>query len=258
MEQSAIKKGDFVKISYTAKLEDGTVIDTTDADVAKEHGIFNENAKYGDIVVVVGERHVIQGLDEALEGKEVGFKGEVTVPPEKAFGEYDPENKEVVSIARFKEKPRVGERIRVGERTGVVERVVGRRAIVDFNHPLAGKTIIFELEIKEKIEDDVEKVKALFFINTGKEVDVKIDGKKVIVEIPKGASIDQYFIIGKFAAVSSIFKHLDVEEVEIVERFTKKEEKPIEEEKSTEEAKEEEAKEEAKSESEEEAKTEEN
>lgn len=257
MEQSAIKKGDFVKISYTAKLEDGTVIDTTDADVAKEYGIFNENARYGDIVVVVGERHVIQGLDEALEGKEVGYKGEVTVPPEKAFGEYDPENKEVISITRFKEKPRVGERIRVGERTGIVERVVGRRAIVDFNHPLAGKTIIFELEIKEKIEDDVEKVKALFFINTGKEVDVKIDGKKVIVEVPRGASIDQYFLIGKFAAVSSIFKHLDVEEVELVERFTKKEEKPIEEEKSEEEEAKE-VKEEAESETKEEAKNEEN
>ena len=251
MEQSAIKKGDFVKISYTAKLEDGTIIDTTDANIAKEHGIFNESARYGDIVVVVGERHVIRGLDEALEGKEVGFKGEITVPPEKAFGEYDPENKEVISITRFKEKPRVGERIRVGDRMGIVERIVGRRAIVDFNHPLAGKTIIFELEIKEKIENDVEKVKALFLINTAKEVDVKIDGNKVIVEIPGGVSIDQYFAIGKFAAVNGIFKHLGVEEVNIVEKFMRKEEKPIEEVKS------EETKEESKEESNEESKNEE-
>jgi FKBP-type peptidyl-prolyl cis-trans isomerase SlyD len=217
-----VQKGDFVRISYTAKLEDGTVIDSTDEDVAKEHGVYEEHAKYGDIVVVVGEGHVIKGLDEALEGKEVGFKGSVEVPPEKAFGEYDPENKEVISISRFKERPEPGTRVRVGERVGIIERVIGRRAVVDFNHPLAGKTITFDFEIKEKIESPKEKIKSIFMIHTGREVSVGLDGKKAVIEVPRGLSLDQAFLLGKYAAVNDIFRLTDVEEIELVEKFEKK------------------------------------
>jgi FKBP-type peptidyl-prolyl cis-trans isomerase SlyD len=114
----------------------------------------------------------------------------------------------------------------VDNRVGVVERIIGRRAIVDFNHPLAGKNIIFEFEIKKKIVDDAEKAKALFLIYTGREVDIKVNGRKIIVELPRELSIDQYFAIGKFSAINGIFKHLDVDEVEIIERFRKEEEKP--------------------------------
>ena len=223
----AIKAGDFIRISYTAKLEDGTVIDATDEEVAKEHGIYNENARYGDIAIVVGEGQVVKGLDEALIGKEVGFKGEVVVPPEKAFGEYDPENKEVVSVTRFKEKPKPGQKVRIGNKIGTVERVIGRRAIIDYNHPLAGKTLIFDVEVKELVEDVAEKVKALFFINTGIDVNVEVKDKKAIVEVPKGAYFVQNFIIGKFTAIHTIFKYLDIDEVDLVEKFTKEEQKSI-------------------------------
>ncbi|WP_456370659.1 FKBP-type peptidyl-prolyl cis-trans isomerase [Geoglobus sp.] len=215
-----IKKGDFVRIGYTAKLEDGTVIDSTDESVAKEHGVYEEGARYGDIVVVVGEGHVLRGLDEDLEGKEVGYKGTVEVPPEKAFGEYDPDNKEVVSVTKFSERPVPGQRVRVGEKTGTVEKVIGRRAIVDFNHPLAGKKIIFEYEIKELIEKPEEKVKYLFLIYTGRELVPEIEDGRVVVEVPKDAAFNQYFLLGKFTVVDQIFKHLpEVKEVVFTEKF---------------------------------------
>lgn len=217
----AIKKGDIIRISYTAKLEDGTVIDTTDEKVAKEFGIYNENMRYGDVYVIVGEGNVVKGFDEDLEGKEVGYKGEVIVPPEKAFGKYDPTNKEVISIARLKEKPKVGDKIRVGDRVGVVERIIGRRAIIDFNHPLAGKTLKFEYEIKEKIDDPADKIKAIFMIYTGREVNVTIDGKKARIEVPRDFHFMPYAPLGKVSALSRIFKYLDIEEVEIVERHKK-------------------------------------
>ena len=54
-KSSKISKGDFIRISYIAKLEDGTIIDTTDEEIAKQNDIYNENARYGDIYVVVGE-----------------------------------------------------------------------------------------------------------------------------------------------------------------------------------------------------------
>ncbi len=222
-----IKQGDFIKISYTAKLEDGTVIDTTDEKVAKEYGIYDENGRYGDIVIVVGEGNVVKGLDEQLVGKEVGFKGEIVVPPEKAFGEYDPKKREIVSIRKFPERPKPGQRVRLGNRVGTVERVIGRRVIVDFNHPLAGKTIIFDIEIKEKVEKLEEKIKALFVMYTGLDVEVEVSDTTARVLIPKGASLNQIFVIGKYDAVSKAFKLLNIDTIEIVEKFVKEEENKL-------------------------------
>jgi len=222
-----VRQGDFIKISYTAKLEDGTVIDTTDEKLAKEYGLYDENGRYGDIVIVVGEGNVVKGLDEQLVGKEVGFKGEIVVPPEKAFGKYDPKKRELVSLRKFPERPKPGQRVRIGNRVGTVERVIGRRVLVDFNHPLAGKTIVFEIEIKEKIEDLAEKVKALFVMYTGMDVEVELSDSLVRVITPKGASLNQIFILGKYDAISKAFKLLDIEKIEIVERFTKEEEKKM-------------------------------
>lgn len=220
-----ISEGDFIRISYTAKLEDGTIVDTTDEEVAKEHGIFNENARYGDIFLIVGKGHVLPGLEEDIKGKEVGYKGTVEVPPEKAFGEYDPELKDTFSVNRFKDKPEIGQRVRIGDRLGTVERIVGRRVIVDFNHPLAGKTIIFDYEIKEKLEKPEEKIKALFVIHTGIDVkDVKIEDKKAIVEVSSDAYLNQMFLIGRYRAVKEAFEVVDVGEIEIVEKFEREHE----------------------------------
>ncbi len=233
-----ISRGEFVKISYTARLEDGTIIDSTDEGVAREAGL-SDKARYGDIVVVVGEKHVIEGLDEALEGKEVGFKGTIEVEPEKAFGRYDPDNKDVITLTKLKEKPVPGQRIQVGDRYGTVERIIGRRVVVDFNHPYAGKKIIFDVEIKEKIEDPIEKIKALFLLHTAKDVEARIEDGKVIVEVPRGASFDQFFLLGKFRALEEIFKHFeDINEVEFVERYPRPGERAEKSEEKAEEAKE--------------------
>lgn len=220
-----ISEGDVIRISYTAKLEDGTIVDTTDEEVAKKHDIFNENARYGDIYLIVGKGHVLPGLEEDIKGKEVGYKGTVEVPPEKAFGEYDPELKDTFSVNRFKERPEIGQRVRIGDRLGTVERIVGRRVIVDFNHPLAGKKIIFEYEIKEKIEKSEDKIKALFVIHTGIDAkDVKIEDGKAVVEVSSDAYLNQLFLIGRYRAVKEIFEITDVKEIEIVERFEREHE----------------------------------
>ncbi|TDA28298.1 MAG: peptidylprolyl isomerase [Archaeoglobi archaeon] len=214
--------GDFVRISYTAKLEDGKVIDTTDPEIAKKEGIFNENARYGDIYAVLGEGHILKGLEEDIIGKEVGYKGVVVVPPEKGFGNYDASKKDSFSITRFRERPQVGQRVRVGDKVGTVERIVGRRVIVDFNHPLAGKNITFEYEIKEKLEKVEDKLKALFVIHTG--VDVKkvvLENDKAIVEVPTDAYLNQIFLIGRYRVIKDAFKHLNLKEIDIVERFEK-------------------------------------
>lgn len=231
-----ISNGDFIRLSYTAKLETGEVIDTTSAEVAKESGIFNENTRYGDIYAVVGEGHVLKGLDEDLVGKEVGYKGEVKIPPAKAFGEYDPNKKDTFSITKFREKPEVGQRVRIGDKIGTVERIVGRRVVVDFNHPLAGKNVIFQYEIKEKLEKPEDKLKALFIIHTGVELkNLTVDGEKALVEVPNEAYLNQIFLLGRYRVVRDAFRLLNLKEIQLVEKFEKKaEEKKTEEIKSEE------------------------
>jgi len=72
----AIQNGDFIRLRYTGKV-DGAVFDTTDEEVAREAGIHNPEALYGPVTIRVGSQHVIPGLDEALEGRDVGDEGEI-------------------------------------------------------------------------------------------------------------------------------------------------------------------------------------
>ena len=80
-----LKNNDFIEITYTGKLDDGTVFDTTDETLAKSSGIARENSKFGPNTICLGEGHIIKGLEEYLIGKEPG-KYSVTIQPEPAFG----------------------------------------------------------------------------------------------------------------------------------------------------------------------------
>jgi len=117
----AVQKGDFIKLSYTGKLQSGAVFDTTDANVAKENGIYNEKANYGPETIVVGKGYVVAGLDEDIIGKDVGEKGHVEVPPEKGFGMRRLDLIETIPAKKFKEKVKPGMRVQVQGRAGVVE-----------------------------------------------------------------------------------------------------------------------------------------
>ena len=99
----AIQKGDFIKLNYTGRFEDGRVFDTTDEELAKKEEIFNPRGLYGGDVVIVGAGHTIEGLDGDLEGKEAGYSGTVSIPPEKAFGPTDAKL-ETVSITKLPDR----------------------------------------------------------------------------------------------------------------------------------------------------------
>ncbi|RLF75199.1 peptidylprolyl isomerase, partial [Thermococci archaeon] len=98
-----VAKKDVIKLHYTGKIkETGEIFDTTYEDVAKEAGIYNEKGIYGPVPIAVGAGHVIKGLDEALEGLEVGKKYTLEIPPEKAFGKRDPKLIKTFTIGQFR------------------------------------------------------------------------------------------------------------------------------------------------------------
>ncbi len=145
-----IEAGDFVKFHYVGKFEDGEVFDTSYEEVAKENGIYVEEREYGPLEVQIGVGEIIQGLDEELVGMEVGEKKTLTIPPEKAYGMPNPELVITVPASEFTKaglEPVEGLYVMTDSGIAKIEKIEGENVSLDFNHPLAGKTLIFEVEI---------------------------------------------------------------------------------------------------------------
>lgn len=217
----SIKAGEFVKINYIGSV-DGAIFDTTYEDVAKEDGSFAEGKSYKPIIVCVGGNHVIPGLDEDLVGKEIGTENEVTIAPEKAYGERDDSLVKSVNVKDFKEKPTVGMRVTSDGRQGFVANIVGSRAVVDFNHMLAGKTLDYKYTIEGIVEDPVEKAEAIFDLFIGRELEITLEDGMMTIILPPGITYDQRWMMGKGMCVHQIFEYVDgVEEIELKENFKK-------------------------------------
>ena len=185
-----LKKRDFIEIEYTGKLEDGTIFDTTDEKVAKDAGLHRENATFGPAVICLGENHVLKGIEDTIIGKEPG-KFEVNLTPEQAFGKKNPKLLKLLPMKVFRKEnitPFPGLEVNVDNMYGVVRTVSGGRIIVDFNHPLAGRNLNYEVKVSKIIKDTLEKAKSIFK-NELNIVDSKIElkDKKLIIDenIPK-------------------------------------------------------------------------
>jgi len=131
-----------VRVHYTGKLPDGTIFDSSRNDKPLEFQM--------------GQGQVIAGLEEAVVGMSPGDKRTVTVPPEKAYGQRQEEMAISVSKDEFPNglKPEVGQRIQVRTSGGQtvllsVSDVTKTEVRLDANHPLAGKTLTFEIELLE-------------------------------------------------------------------------------------------------------------
>ncbi|MDI6738445.1 MAG: peptidylprolyl isomerase [Nanoarchaeota archaeon] len=186
----ALKKGDFIEIVYTGKIkESGKVFDTNDKEAAKKDGLFSEKSKYEPIAICIGEGDVVKGLDESFEGKEAGKEFRVEVPAEKAFGKKDAKMYKLVpaSVFRGEMQPVPGMPVQFQNRaSGVVKTVSGGRILVDFNHPLAGQDLVYDVKITKHITDDAEKLKGFLKYYLG-EADVEVkEGNAVIkAEVPE-------------------------------------------------------------------------
>ncbi|MFC7324327.1 peptidylprolyl isomerase [Halorubrum rutilum] len=154
-ESAGLADGDFVRVAYTIRTaDDGRVIDTTDEEIAEEAEIDTEDHKFEPRVIALGAGHVFPAVDEAFVGAEVGDEGVVDVPAEDAFGEYDPDEVETVKADKIPEDSRYpGAQVQIDNQQGYLETIIGGRARVDFNHPLAGEDLEYEYEILEEIDD---------------------------------------------------------------------------------------------------------
>ncbi|BDC35710.1 MAG: peptidylprolyl isomerase [Candidatus Methanoliparum thermophilum] len=224
MNGTVVKKGDTIELSYTGMV-DNEIFDTTDEELAKKEGIYKENLKYGPITIMLGAGHIIKGLEEELIGKEVEYEGNVEIPPKKGFGDYKEDLKMLIPINKIKEDATPGMRVMVDGKIGTIERVVGRRALVDFNLPLAGKVLKYNYKIVRKIEDPIEQIKSLIKVYVNKDVDeVEISEDNIAsIYVSYELSIDRQWMVFKKSIADDLLDNLDLKEVKYIERYRKTE-----------------------------------
>jgi len=183
-----IKKHDFIKLDYIGRIKyNNQIFDLTNEETAKKEKIHNPEANYEPVVICVGENDIIPGIDEFLIGKDLG-KYTLEITPEQGFGKKNAKLIRLIPLKAFIEKkinPAPGLQVNIDNQIGTIRTVSGGRCMVDFNHPLAGKNLIYEIDILSIVKDDKEKLKSLCKLHLHCESDLK-EGKATIkIDLPK-------------------------------------------------------------------------
>ncbi len=148
--------GDTVSVDYIGKFEDGKVFDTSLEQVAKDNALFNPQRSYAPFSFTIGSGQVVAGFDTAARGMKVGETKTVTLPPEQAYGNAKPELIVTVSGSQFTDAgltPEVGQTYQAAQgMSAVVTAISGNMVTMDYNSPMAGKTLVFEITLRQ-IED---------------------------------------------------------------------------------------------------------
>jgi FKBP-type peptidyl-prolyl cis-trans isomerase SlyD len=224
----ALDKGTLIFANYTARVKDtGEGIESTLEAEAKKLNIFDATRKYEPRLVAVGEGWLISGLDAEVQKMGVGEKKEVELAPEKAFGVRDPTQVRMVPLRKFGEREHdlaVGDAVEVDNRVGIVRFIGSGRAQVDFNHRLAGKSIVYDFEVISKIESDQDKARALIdrrLAGEGGKVSFELKGDSLEVAIPEDLFLLEGLQIIKRGLSADVFKFIPTAAtVTFVEKFT--------------------------------------
>ena len=229
-----LQKGDFVLINYNAKVkETNEVFDTTNDDVAKKEHLKKEGENYEPKLVVIGEGWLLKPLDEALTTMEVGTPTAVEIPAEKGFGPRDPEKIRRVHLRQLLEKqinPTIGARIEYQGKMATVRSIGAGRVLLDFNPPLAGRTLIYDVTPIKKLDSKEEKIAALIHrrippVEENK-FKLNIQDQTLNIDMPEETFYVEGVQIAKRGIALDIQKFIiDLAEIKFIETF-KAEPKP--------------------------------
>jgi len=163
------KNNDFILIEYTTsvKLDDKNreVFDTTSKEIAREHNIFREDKIYEPKLVIIGGSYILKAVNKQLADFEINRKDVIEVLPKDAFGRRDHSKFTTISLRKLAKQnihPKLGAIISLGiRRKAVVRSITAGRVLLDFNHPYAGKTLIYDLKVIKQCRTTIEKIMAL-------------------------------------------------------------------------------------------------
>lgn len=140
----AASNGDLVRVHYRGTLADGSE--------------FDSSAGRDPLEFRLGDGVVIPGFEAAVLGLEPGESRTVTIEPEDAYGPANEELIQHVAADAFSEDPYVGGQVNLigsdgSKLLGEITSVEGDDVVLDFNHPLAGKALTFEIQLAEIVAD---------------------------------------------------------------------------------------------------------
>ena len=177
---ATIKKYDFVEIEYTATIkENGAMFDTTKT----------------LLVICVGENQILKGIEEQMIGKEFGKEYILEVSSANAFGRKNPKLIQLIPTNKFRQQniqPIPGLQLNIDGVFGIVKTVSGGRCLVDFNHPLASKDLVYNIKINKIVDDNKEKLNSLlktYLHIKDAEIELKVESASIKSKhnIPKQA-----------------------------------------------------------------------
>ncbi len=146
-----VKESDYVRVDYTGKLEDGTVFDTSIKDDAIEAGIYNPERDYQPLGFTVAAGQMIKGFDSGVVGMAVGETKTLIISPEDAYGVHREDMVETIPVAELTRAgitPVVGKKVSTSQgQTATITNVTDTDVVIDFNHELAGKTLVFDIKL---------------------------------------------------------------------------------------------------------------
>ena len=226
-----MNKGDIVYLDYDVIIkESGEYYKTTREDVAKENDLYDEKTLYGARAIIVGNGFESAGFDAALLEMELGEEKEVEVVEDEAHGKRDTKLIELVPMRtvlkqpQFKEGesyPMPGMPIKIGDRQGYIRTVGAGRVRVDYNHPLAGKSLIYKIKIERTTETDVDKITAIFDMYYPTKAPLTIDADDNVMKIilPEMCKYDQMWQGVKFMIIAAFREYLTIKNFQLIEEY---------------------------------------
>jgi peptidylprolyl isomerase len=222
-----LEKGSLILIDYTAKVKDtNATFETTREEEAKRSDVYDPTRRYEPRLISVGEGWVLKGLDEALSEAKMGDKLSIQIEPNKGFGERDTSKVRMIPLRKLGDKAdeiRVGDTIELDDRMGIVRFIGSGRVQVDFNHRYAGRTLIYDVDVTKKLDDDNEKVSSLIRRRLPideQKIEFNIEGLRLRIDLPEETFLVEGLQIIKKAIANDIFKFVSkIENVNFVESY---------------------------------------
>ena len=209
-------KGSLILLDYTARIKDnGEIFETTIEEDAKKSNLYDPTRTYEPRLISVGEGWVLKGLDEALTSTDVGQKLSIEISPDKGFGERDTNKVRMIPQRKLGEKAneiKVGDVVELDDRTGIIRYIGSGRVQIDYNHRLASRVLVYDVNVVKKIESNDDKIKYLLKRRLpldDEKAKFEYNDDTVVIELSEDISLLDGLQIIKKAVTADIFKFID-------------------------------------------------
>ncbi|MGC8649149.1 MAG: FKBP-type peptidyl-prolyl cis-trans isomerase [Candidatus Micrarchaeia archaeon] len=223
----SFKDGDFLEIEYTIwDAATNEMIFSTDEKRAKESEIYSDQNIYGSMVVVLGSGSTIKGMENILKDMKEKETRKATFEPADAFGERNEDLIRVVPLSTLKQQninPYVGLTVDVDGVKMIVKSINSGRVVLDANHPLAGKTLIYEISVIKQVKDPKEQIEMLATKRYNiKPSSININNKEASLTFDNSINKDANYFVAKASLIAAIFSYIkDINKVNINEEYLK-------------------------------------